>query len=304
MNRSKHNPSPWVTTAFRDVARTGDLPSAALRLAFARVPVFPCVPGGKQPLTAHGFQSATTDRRQIQRWWTRTPGANIGIPTGRSSGLVVVDVDVHRTGDGFRSFSRVTELGLTARWAWMVRTPSGGMHAYFAATPGTEQRCWSVPSGHIDFRGDGGYILAPPSVVMNPDGDSRPYSLVAFGRDAGTVDSVELNRVLAPPKPPPPRNRPPSGIPGAGSSPDRLAAWVARLPEGARNGGLFWAACRMAEAGHDFSQTSQLLGDAAQSAGLPDTEAFRTIKSAYRIASRLGSSSPPGAARALRDLRG
>lgn len=83
-------------------------------------------------------------------------------------------------------------------------------------------------------------------------------------------------------------------MPGAGSSPDRLAAWVARRPEGARHGGLFWAACRMAEAGHDFSQTSQLLGDAAQSAGLPDTEAFRTIMSAYRIASRLGPSSTPG----------
>lgn len=115
-----------------------------------------------------------------------------------------------------------------------------------------------------------------------------------LGRDAGTIDSVELNRVLAPPKPPPPRSGTPTGMPVAGSSPDRLAAWVASRPEGARNGGLFWAACRMAEAGHDFSQTSQLLGDAAQSAGLPDAEAFRTITSAYRIASRLGPSNTRG----------
>lgn len=294
MSNSKHGPSPWVSTAFREAARTGDLPSAALRLALAHVPVFPCAPGGKQPLTAHGFQSATTDSRQVQRWWMRAPDANIGIPTGRPSGLVVVDVDVHRSGDGFRNFARVTEMGLTERWAWIVRTPSGGMHAYFAAMPGGEQRCWSIPSRHIDFRGDGGYVVAPPSMVTTSDGSPRPYSLLSIGRDAGTVDSAGLNRVLAPPTPPPPRNGPPSGMPGAASSADRLAAWVASRPEGARNGGLFWAACRLAEAGHDFSQASQLLGDAAQSAGLPDTEAFRTIKSAYRIASRLGPSNTPG----------
>ncbi|MEU0265168.1 bifunctional DNA primase/polymerase [Nocardioides sp. NPDC006303] len=293
MDISNHSPSPWLTTAFRDAARSFDLPSAAITLALARVPVFPCVPGGKQPLTARGFHSATFDPHQVHRWWTRTPDANIGIPTGATSGLVVVDVDVHRGGDGFRNFSRVTEMGLTRRWAWMVRTPSGGMHAYFAAAHDVEQPCWSVPSRHIDFRGNGGYIVAPPSAVTISDGSTRPYSLMSFGHHAGTVDSVGLHRVLAPPKPPPPRKGPPTNMPGSRSSPDRLAAWVARRPEGARNGGLFWAACRMAEAGHDFTQTFQLLGGAAQSAGLPDTEAFRTIKSAYRIASRLGPSNAP-----------
>lgn len=294
MDNSDERPSPRVITACQDAARRSDNASAALTLAQAGIPVFPCVRGGKQPLTAHGFHSASKDPRQVHRWWSRAPEANIGIPTGRPSGLVVVDVDVHRTGDGFRNFARVTEIGLTKRWAWMVRTPSGGMHAYFAATPGKDQPCWSIPSRHIDFRGDGGYIVAPPSAVANSDGSTRPYSLVGLGRDAGTIDSVELNRVLAPPKPPPPRSGTPTGMPVAGSSPDRLAAWVASRPEGARNGGLFWAACRMAEAGHDFSQTSQLLGDAAQSAGLPDAEAFRTITSAYRIASRLGPSNTRG----------
>ena len=293
MNSSKRGPSPRATTAFRDAARTGDLRSAALRLAFAQIPVFPCVPGEKQPLTAHGFRSATTDHVQIQRWWTRTPDANIGIPTGRPSGLVVVDVDVHRTGDGFRNFSRVAEMGLTARWAWIVRTPSGGMHAYFAATPDIEQRCWSIPTRHIDFRGDGGYIVAPPSMVTTSDGSARPYSLVGFGQRAGPVDSAGLNRFLTPPAPSRPRGGPPAEMPAAGASAERLAAWVARRPEGARNGGLFWAACRMAESGHDFAQTAQLLGDAAQSAGLPDAEAFRTIKSAYNTASRLGPRTEP-----------
>ena len=285
MDHSTQRPSRWATSAIKNAAESGHLPTAAVTMARAGIPVFPCVRGGKQPLTAHGFHSATTDLDQVRRWWTRMPEANIGIPTGAPSGLVVVDVDVHRTGDGFRALSVAMETGLTQRWAWMVRTPSGGVHAYFAATPGVEQRNWSLPSRHLDFRGDGGYVVAPPSVVETSDGTARPYSLIAFGTRPGTVDSVALNH-LAPPAPPP--RRPPVTLPATGSSPERLAAWVANRPEGARNGGLFWAACRMAEAGHDFSQTARVLGDAASAAGLPDVEAFKTIKSAFRTATRLG----------------
>lgn len=294
MSESTPHPSRWVTSAMYNATKTGRLPTAAVALARAGIPVFPCVPGSKQPLTAHGFHSASTDADQVHRWWQRAPEANIGIPTGAPSGLVVVDVDVHRGGDGFRAFSRTTELGLTQRWAWMVRTPSGGMHAYFAATPGIEQRCWSLPSRHIDFRGDGGYIVAPPSVVTRDDGTTKPYSLVAFGHRPGTVDSVALNHHLAPPAPPP---RPTTTMPAPGSSPERLATWVAGRPEGARNGGLFWAACRMAEGGHNFNKTVRLLGDAAETAGLPATEALRTIKSAYNTATRLGPTSAPGPTR-------
>ena len=66
---------------------------AALRYAELGYPVFPCVPGGKAPLTEHGFHDATVDPEQIERWWTQHPSANIGIPT---EGLVVIDID----GDG------------------------------------------------------------------------------------------------------------------------------------------------------------------------------------------------------------
>ncbi len=290
-NSAKHT-SPRVTAAFQDAARRSDVAGAALTLALAGVPVFPCAHGGKEPLTSHGFHSASSELRQVYRWWSRTPGANIGIPTGSVSGLVVVDVDVHRGGDGFRNFSQVTEMGLTRQWSWMVRTPSGGMHAYFAATPSVEQPCWSVPSKHIDFRGDGGYIIAPPSAVNLSDGRTRQYSMIGFGQNAGTVDSVGLKRVLTPPKPPPRQGCPPAAG-GVSHSPEHLAAWVARRPEGGRNQGLFWAACVMAENGHQFSQTAQLLGEAAQTAGLPEAEAIRAINSAYRTVSRLGPTTTP-----------
>jgi hypothetical protein len=86
-------------------------------------------------------------------------------------------------------------------------------------------------------------------------------------------------------------------MPTVGARPDKLAAWVASRPEGARNHGLFWAACRMVEDGHPFDTTASLLGEAAQTAGLPEREATTTIRSAYRIACRLGT--PPGHTRTV-----
>ncbi len=65
-------------------------------LAYARHgwPVFPCVPGGKEPATRHGFRDASTDPGQIRHWWNRLPGANVAIATG-SPGPDVLDVDQH-----------------------------------------------------------------------------------------------------------------------------------------------------------------------------------------------------------------
>jgi|SRR5690606_19100403 len=78
---------------------------AARELAVAGVPVFPAIPGGKRPLTEHGFHDATTDVARVESWWRDSPAANIGVATGAASGVVVVDVDVHGPING------------TARWA-------------------------------------------------------------------------------------------------------------------------------------------------------------------------------------------
>ena len=67
--------------------------NAALEYAARGWPVFPLVPRGKTPLTAHGFKDATTDEAQIRIWWTETPDANIGTPTGLVTRRSVVDED-------------------------------------------------------------------------------------------------------------------------------------------------------------------------------------------------------------------
>src|SRR3712207_6024227 len=73
--------------------RQGAMVRAALSYAARGVPVFPCEPSGKRPLTYNGFWEASTDERRIRAWWGRWPKANIGVPTGRASGLLVLDVD-------------------------------------------------------------------------------------------------------------------------------------------------------------------------------------------------------------------
>ena len=54
--------------------------------------VFPAAPGGKVPMTEHGYLDATTGHKQIQNWWRGEPNANVAIATG-APGPDVVDVD-------------------------------------------------------------------------------------------------------------------------------------------------------------------------------------------------------------------
>jgi hypothetical protein len=293
----RHASARWSPQLQHTLAQATDVATAATHLADCSIPVFPCVPGGKQPLTVHGFHDASTDTEVVRSWWRRWPDANIGVPTGSASGVDVVDVDVHDDDSGFGSFERARRAGFVEGWAWLVRTPSGGLHAYFPRTSVGEQRSWQVPSQHIDFRGDGGYIIIPPSSATTHDGVDHHYRLIAVAEHhrPTQVDAPGLRGFLDPPKP----LRPPPDVPSIGRAPDKLAAWVASRPEGARNGGLFWAACRMAEDGHDLSSTTSLLGQAAHAAGLPEAEAIATIRSAFRIAARVAPAPPARPTRAV-----
>jgi hypothetical protein len=151
--------------------------------------------------------------------------------------------------------------------AW-VRTPSGGLHAYFT---GTAQRCGHLPGCHLDFRSAGGYVLAPPSQV-----GGHPYRALATTGQAGPLDWAAVTALLHPqrqPRLPQPRQ---GQVPGR--DPDHLARWVAAQPEGNRNAGLFWAANRALET--DPAADLSDLADAARQAGLGEREITRTLDSA------------------------
>lgn len=287
----------WSPKLLNNMVNAPDLATSAVHLGAAGIPVFPCVPGGKRPFTAHGFQDASAEHDVIDFWWRRQPDANIGVPTGAAGGIDVVDVDVHGSGSGYQAFEHARRAGFVEGWAWLVRTPSGGLHAYFLRSGDQEQRSWQVPGKHVDFRGDGGYIIVPPSRVTGDDGVTRSYRQIAAAKhhEPRPIDAAGLRGFLDPPRP----MQPPTDMPAMGSPPDKLVAWVASRTEGGRNGGLFWAACRMAEEGHDLSTTTSLLAEAAYVAGLPARESMATIRSAYRTATRLGPATPPRPANAV-----
>lgn len=138
------------------------------------IPVFPCEPGGKRPLTTDGFLEATTDEARIRRWWGRWPRANVAIPTGGRSGLLVLDVDA---GGGTDSLA-LLELsrGQPPRTA-RAATGGGGAHLYFRYPSHQELRAAGLYTEGVrnsqgflgvglEVRGEGGYVVAPPSSTV------------------------------------------------------------------------------------------------------------------------------------------
>jgi hypothetical protein len=248
---------------------TGGTLRQALAFATRGWPVLPCLPGQKIPATAHGYRDATTSPGQITGWFGRHPDWNLAIATG-APGPDVLDVDEHGpAGNGYPAFRRLRAAGLLDGAALYVRTPSGGLHAYFT---GSHQRNGHLPAHHLDFRSHGGYVLTPPSQI-----DGQPYQLISQPGGHAGLDWAAVTRLLQPqrqPSLPRPQPRPP------GHDIGHLARWVAAQPEGNRNAGLFWAANRALDA--DFAADLSQLADAARQAGLPDPEITRTLHSARR----------------------
>jgi hypothetical protein len=258
-------------------------------------PVFPCAPGAKVPAIpaahpegdparqtchgecgreGHGFWDATTDHAQIDKWWSRAPERNVAVATG-APGPDVVDVDNHgERGNGFSAWNKAQHEGLVRDPMAVVQTPGGGLHAYFK---GTEQRSAKIPGQHLDFRAQGGYVVAPPSRA-----GGRQYEVVKHQPSEATVDFGAVRQLVEPQ-----RQRTPVRLPERAGRPHdvgHLAGWVAELPEGNRNDGLYWASCRAIEAGD--RTTLDAIAKAAQDAGLAEREVDRTIRSALRGAGR------------------
>lgn len=137
---------------------------AALRLrdqGWSLIPV-----QGKLPLLAwQEFQSRHATPDEIRSWFERWPEAGVGVVTGAISGLVVLDIDVKGTGRTISTpASWVYDHGLTPTLT--VATASGGLHLYYAH-PGVRvpnaARCALIDGCPVDVRGDGGFVVSPPS---------------------------------------------------------------------------------------------------------------------------------------------
>lgn len=189
---------------------------AAAWYAAHGVPVFPC--DGKRPLTEHGFKDASADTKVIAAWWKRWPRANIGIPTGRVSGWLVIDVDPRNGGDETLE-ELLAQHGALPETLQAV-TGGGGRHIVFRHIEGV--RCGELGPG-VDIKADGGYVIASPSV--HP-GTGKRYTwdgADAFPRlDAIAEPPAWLVRLL--------RERQARGSAASGA-----AAPGAKIPSGRRN---------------------------------------------------------------------
>lgn len=127
-----------------------------------------CKSPGKHPMISNGFLGATTDLNQIEEWWGRWPHANIGLPTGHREqggiGYDVLDIDGPEGWETWQQWKLNNPDTLPAvRYIAFTpgnrRRPAGRHHLIDAC--GTSNTTRALPG--IDLRGDGGYILAPPS---------------------------------------------------------------------------------------------------------------------------------------------
>jgi hypothetical protein len=140
---------------------------------------------GKHPRTHTGFKEATTDVGQIAEWWEEWPAANIGIPTGAITKLLLVDLDP-RNGGPATSNELAERFGPIPNTVEAI-TGSGGRHLFFRYPGGRVRK--ELTKG-VDLKGDGGYFVAPPSLHAS----GRRY---AFDDAKGGKDSF-LNPVPAP----------------------------------------------------------------------------------------------------------
>lgn len=141
------------------------------------MPLIPADKGG------HGLHDATTDPTIIRRWWEAKPDANIGLRTGVA--FDVVDLDSEQAVDALEAARDGRE-----RISGPVVATAKGFH-YFVQPTGLGNRAGVLPG--IDFRGQGGYVVAPPSV--HPSG--AQYRLIVRDR-IGPAPSWLVNLIQPP----------------------------------------------------------------------------------------------------------
>lgn len=142
-----------------------DMLSEALKYYKAGCSVIPIQPGKKIPLVKwERYQKERADEKRIQQWWTKNPNANIGLVTGKLSGIYVIDVD---TDEGREAIAEYLSDSLETP---SCITPGGGEHLYFASDDPIPNNTRAIPG--CDFRGEGGYVVAPPSV----NGSGKKYA--------------------------------------------------------------------------------------------------------------------------------
>jgi hypothetical protein len=214
----------------------------AINWAKAGWKVFPCERRGKKPLCKNGCKDATCDVAQINRWWWTWPDANIGLATGSVNALIVLDVDGDAGEASLEALLRDNYICTCE-----IATGRGRQFYFYYAAGDIHNSAGRIGKG-LDIRGEGGYVIAPPSIHEN----GKQYA-----QTLGTHMPANLPGWLAhmamPPKSdtitPPPVRQIPMRITNTGRLLRRAWAYVAAVQgvsEGGRNQKLFAVAGHLA----------------------------------------------------------
>lgn len=236
----------------------------ALKYAKMGLAVFP-VRQNKAPYTPNGCKDAKTSERSIKSWWKRWPDANIGIATGSiSGGIIVIDVDIDEEkcvyGDeSLRDWEK--EHGDLPD-TWRAITGRGGYHIYYRSDEKVSNAT-GIYSG-IDIRGEGGYVIAPPSVHQN--GNNYQWEIAPDDMDIHFADQQVMDFIHKTKKE---EDKPHFTLPDV-------------IPVGKRNDILFRFGCSLQAKGKKDDYIRQALIDANKRCEeeLEDKELETIIKSA------------------------
>ncbi len=262
----------------QELLNSMSLSDAALLYAQNGWPVFPLA--GKIPYEGtRGHRDATTERAVIDHWWSEHPKANIGLATGRRSGVLVLDMDVP---EGYYSLKKLQEHYGSLPETRRSKTAGGGLH-YFFAYPQDTNTYGNVVGlkGQIgiDIRAEGGYVVLPPSRLYG-----RKYYTWA-DTDTPIAPLPDWLHSMLPTKGE--HREYPHRLGFAAPSGEKwLDQAEARAAEGNRNSVGFWLACQLRDDGLTQQQVTSILllyanrvpQDTSQ---YTSQEAVKTIKSAY-----------------------
>jgi hypothetical protein len=222
--------------------------------------VIPC--RGKIPLAEwKEFQTRLPLMKEIDAW---PEDANVGIVTGQVSGLGVIDIDSDK---GFSGLKKILPDNFVSP---IVNTPRGGKHLYCLHSAAIRNKAGVGIEG-VDFRGEGGFVVAPPSV--GPGG--KPYT---WDSDFGPGTKL----------PPVPDEYVKLVIRATGVIGEKTwrVADGKMFSEGRRNNDFFHFALRLAKGKADQAEAYAYLKMMADKSGFPDRELKMVIESAFERATR------------------
>lgn len=237
------------------------------------IKTFPVKKQGKSPLCPHGFNDASADKVVLQEWNKQFPDCNIGMPTGAINNIFVVDVD------GKSGAQSITALENAYGKLNAPTVSTGkGKHLYFKMPEDIAINCSvrTVAPG-IDIRGNGGYVVAPPSIHSN--GNRYQWENFDFSQGFPTAPEWLINLITNPTE----------------SNFKDLLEEIATASEGMRNTTLLGNAIKICNSANkqflDIESVKNDIIDAGIASGLSRAESGRTVNNAMRFSGKCNNNS-------------